>query len=79
MNSPHGASPLAENHLKSNTHFDRAPCIALQQNGTAESQLGHKRTLRLVEGMSALLPKADIRRGDRHVRFVPKADIQHIG
>jgi hypothetical protein len=25
--------------------------------------------------MSALLPKADIRRGNRDVRFVPKADI----
>jgi hypothetical protein len=25
--------------------------------------------------MSALPPKADIRYGDRHVRFVPKADI----
>jgi hypothetical protein len=25
--------------------------------------------------MSALPPKADVRRGDQHVRFVPKADI----
>jgi len=25
--------------------------------------------------MSALAPKADIRRGNREVRFVPKADI----
>jgi hypothetical protein len=27
--------------------------------------------------MSALPPKADIRRRDQHVRFVPKADILH--
>ena len=31
------------------------------------SALGQKRTSRLVEGMSALPPKADIRYGDRHV------------
>jgi hypothetical protein len=29
----------------------------------------------LVCTMSALLPKADITERDRHVRFVPKADI----
>jgi len=28
--------------------------------------------------MSALPPKADIRCHDRHVRFVPKADIDHL-
>jgi hypothetical protein len=28
-----GFTPSAENHLKSNTLFDRAPCTALQQNG----------------------------------------------
>ena len=28
--------------------------------------------------MSALPPKADIAERDRHVRFVPKADIQSI-
>ena len=38
------------------------------------SALGQKRTSRLVEGMSALPPKADIAERDRHVRFVPKAE-----
>jgi len=28
--------------------------------------------------MSALPPKADIAEGDRHVRFVPKADISSV-
>jgi hypothetical protein len=37
------------------------------------SALGQKRTLM---AMSALPPKADIRQGDWHVRFVPKADIE---
>jgi hypothetical protein len=40
------------------------------------SALGHKRTLKWVRAMSALPPKADIRQRNRHVRFVPKADIQ---
>jgi hypothetical protein len=39
------------------------------------SALGQKRTLRLVRLMSALPPKADIRRRGVNVRFVPKADI----
>src|SRR5215470_4461872 len=37
--------------------------------------LGQKRTSDEVNMMSALPPKADIRRCNRHVRFVPKADI----
>ena len=37
--------------------------------------LGHKQTLGHVRSMSALPPKADIAEGDRHVRFVPIADI----
>src|SRR5262249_36081056 len=41
------------------------------------SALGQKRTSRLVGGMSALPPKADIGTQSRHVRFVPKADIEH--
>src|SRR5262249_48266533 len=40
-------------------------------------------SLRLAEGvcepMSALPPKADIGKDDRHVRFVPKADIARLG
>ena len=36
---------------------------------------GQKRTSRLVERMSALPPKADIKSRIRDVRFVPKADI----
>jgi hypothetical protein len=39
------------------------------------SALGHKRTLRRVGTMSALLPKADIAERDWDVRFVPKADM----
>jgi hypothetical protein len=42
------------------------------------SALGQKQTSRLVEGMSALPPKADIRRHDQHVRFVPKANIASL-
>jgi hypothetical protein len=38
------------------------------------SALGEKRTSRSFRPMSALPPKADIRHGDRHFRFVPKAD-----
>jgi hypothetical protein len=40
------------------------------------SALGHKRTSQDVRVMSALTPKADIGECDRHVRFVPQADIK---
>jgi len=40
--------------------------------------LGQKRTLEGIVLMSALPPKADIRCRNRHVRFVPKADIGHV-
>jgi hypothetical protein len=43
------------------------------------SALGQKQTSRLVSAMSALPPKADIRCRDRHVRFVPEADITQLG
>jgi hypothetical protein len=43
------------------------------------SALGHKRTFRNVRAMSALPQNADIRCCDRHVRFVPKADILRRG
>jgi hypothetical protein len=39
------------------------------------SALGQKQTLKRPRLMSALPPKADIDERDRHVRFVPKADI----
>jgi hypothetical protein len=39
------------------------------------SQLVHKRTLRRVQTMSALPPKADIAGRQLNVRFVPKGDI----
>ena len=39
------------------------------------SALGHKRTLRHVQAMSALPPKADVSLVRCDVRFVPKADI----
>src|SRR5262249_4157917 len=41
------------------------------------SALGQKRTSEHNGIMSALPPKADIRQCDWHVRFVPKADIEH--
>src|SRR6516225_6038687 len=41
------------------------------------SALGHKRTSRLLEGMSALPPKADIGTHSQNVRFVPIADKVH--
>jgi len=37
--------------------------------------VGQKQTLSDISVMSALPPKADIAEGDRHVCFVPKADI----
>src|SRR5262249_29053337 len=40
------------------------------------SALGHNRTFTRLSIMSALPPKADIVECDRHVRFVPKADIR---
>jgi len=42
------------------------------------SALGQKRTSEHVQTMSALPPKADISEGDRHVHFVPKADIGEV-
>jgi hypothetical protein len=39
------------------------------------SALGQKRTLKHLQSMSALPPKADIAEYDWDVRFVPKADI----
>src|SRR5215472_10099440 len=44
---------------------------ASQQNGRPMSALGHKQTKRPTWTLSALPPKADIERHDRHVRFVP--------
>jgi hypothetical protein len=43
------------------------------------SALGQKPTLKRFRPMSDLPPKADIVRHDRHVRFVPKADIGRRG
>jgi hypothetical protein len=40
------------------------------------SALGQKQTLDCRLLMSAIPPKADIAERDRHVRFVPKADIR---
>jgi hypothetical protein len=40
--------------------------------------LGQKRTLAGLCIMSALPPKADIRQGNRDVRFLPKADISSV-
>ena len=47
---------------------------ASRQFGSPMSVLGQKRTLRRVQTMSALPPKADIGHCDWDVRFVPKAD-----
>src|SRR6516225_3633290 len=43
------------------------------------SALGQKQTLRHLQPMSALPPKADIGTQPRDVRFVPKADIPRCG
>jgi len=43
------------------------------------SALGQKQTLRQLQPMSALPPKADIGTQLRDVRFVPKADILRCG
>ena len=43
------------------------------------SALGHLRTSLPVRVMSVLPLKADIRRRDWHVRFVPLADIAFLG
>ena len=40
--------------------------------------LGHKRTYVVQKGMSALPPKADMCSAQADVRFVPKADIDHL-
>ena len=40
------------------------------------SALGHKRTFSSVRVMSVLPLKADIRQRERHVRFVPEADVR---
>jgi hypothetical protein len=41
------------------------------------SDTGQKRTSQQISGMSALPPKADIRRRGYHVRFVPKPEVGH--
>jgi len=51
--------------------------IVTPKRDAAISALGQKRTFSDVQAMSALPPKADIRRRDRHVRFVPKAEIEN--
>jgi len=38
------------------------------------SHVGHKRTLKSLQSMSALPPKADINKRNHHVRFVPLSD-----
>jgi hypothetical protein len=52
-------------------------CLAKSnKSGTSSmSGLGHKRTSRHPQAMSALLPKADMARCHWHVRLVPQADI----
>jgi hypothetical protein len=44
--------------------------------GWPMSALGQKQTSDCRPLMSAIHPKADIAERDRHVRFVPKADIE---
>jgi hypothetical protein len=46
--------------------------------GRRMSALGQKQTSRHLQPMSALPPKADIAERDRHVCFVPKADIKLV-
>jgi hypothetical protein len=52
----------------------RSPLFAKLQQAKM-SALGQKQTSEHVRAMFGLPPKADIRCRDRHVRFVPKADI----
>jgi hypothetical protein len=44
--------------------------------GVPRSATDQKQTLRCVQPMSALLPKADIAEQSLDVRFVPEADIR---
>src|SRR5215467_15070698 len=54
-------------------------CIAEERDvARFTAALGQKQTSEDIQSMSALPPKADIAEGDRHVRFVPKADIATI-
>jgi hypothetical protein len=52
-----------------------AGVVRHSKNQAAMSALGQKQTLRLLEGMSALLPKADMDQPGCDVRFVPTGDI----
>ena len=60
VNATRAASPEAYEHAAS-----RGPTWAATMSDFSE-----------IGAMSALPPKADIAEGDRHVRFVPKADIR---
>jgi hypothetical protein len=51
------------------------PSGASQQSWCAYAPMDQKQTLRCVQPMSALLPKADIAEQSLDVRFVPEADI----
>jgi hypothetical protein len=69
--SPHGRCPQAKQHLS--TASDDYGAV---RNGKGlMSALGQKRTLRCLQPMSALPPKADIAGRRLDVRFVPKAEV----
>jgi hypothetical protein len=75
--SPHGFA-RAKDYIgyKQNIIFlDREAAGRYTKGAAAMSALGQKRTLMSVQPMSALPPKADIAECDRHVVFVPLADI----
>ena len=52
--------------------------IAIAMAHPSMSALGQKQTSRLLEGMSALPPKADIGTQSRNVRFVLEGDVMRL-
>jgi hypothetical protein len=49
--------------------------VSRRSKGSPMSALGQKRTLRLINPMSALPPKADIAEPKEHVPFVPLSEL----
>src|SRR5215469_16809109 len=71
-------APRADHHTLA-YRLDECRVVRHSKSGHSMSALGQKRTLQCILVMSALPPKADIAERDRHVRFVPKADILRCG
>jgi hypothetical protein len=56
--------------------MERSGLVRHRKIGPLRSEVGYKRTFWPSSPMSALPPKADIRRYGLNVRFVPKADMR---